>query len=102
MYKRTILLTNKEGLDEQLAIDFINKASEFESRIRVKAANGDEDANAKSIIMVTGLELENGREIELNAVGEDEIAAVDALADLIEFYSTHSNRESVQKDTAIV
>lgn len=84
MYKRTILLKNQDGLDESLAIEFTRKAIAFDAKIKVRAINANADANAKSIIMVTGLGLEQGQEIEVSAVGEDEIEAVDVLIDIIE------------------
>lgn len=83
MYKRTVILINEKGLDEQLALDIVNRAAKFESKIDIKEAGKDKAVNAKSIIRVVGLGLKQGKEIELSAIGEDEIEAIDILADLV-------------------
>lgn len=46
--------------------------------------NEDEEANAKSIVMVLSLCLVQGSEVEIRAVGSDEKEAVEALVSLIE------------------
>ena len=44
----------------------------------------EDDANAKSIVMLLSLGLGQGTEVEITAKGEDEVEAVDALVALIE------------------
>ena len=53
------------------------KAQSFKSSVRLKTANREVDA--KSILELLTLAAENGAEITVQADGEDETQAVDAL-----------------------
>ncbi len=86
MYAKRTTVINKTGLHARPASDFINKAKEFQSKIKI--ANVTEDAetkvNAKSIVAVLSLSMGKGTEVEITADGPDEQEAVDALVALID------------------
>lgn len=84
MYSRKVTVQNRTGLHARPASDFIACASKFKSRITIKRVGEEDDANAKSIVMLLSLGLGQGTEVELTAKGEDEVEAVDALVALIE------------------
>ena len=85
MYSKKVTILNKTGLHARPASEFISMASKFKSRITIKKVGGDEEdeANAKSIVMVLSLALAQGTEVEITAKGEDEAEAVDALVELV-------------------
>ncbi|MEG1391099.1 MAG: HPr family phosphocarrier protein, partial [Angelakisella sp.] len=74
---------NSTGLHARPASDFIGCASKFKSKIVIKKISDEEEANAKSIVMLLSLALGQGEEVEITAKGEDEVEAVDALVALI-------------------
>ncbi len=84
MYSRTVTVQNRTGLHARPASDFIGCASKFQSKITIKRVTEEDEANAKSIVMLLSLGLGQGTEVEITARGEDEVAAVDALVALIE------------------
>ncbi|MEG1874061.1 MAG: HPr family phosphocarrier protein [Angelakisella sp.] len=84
MYSKKVTIMNKTGLHARPASDFIGCASKFKSKIVIKKLNDEEEANAKSIVMLLSLALAQGEEVEISAKGEDEVEAVDALVALIE------------------
>ena len=84
MYSRKTSIRNKTGLHARPASDFIGCASKFKSKIVIKKLSDEEEANAKSIVMLLALGLGEGEEIEIYAKGEDEVEAVDTLIDLVD------------------
>ena len=84
MYKKRTTIKNKTGLHARPASEFIAMASKFSSRITIKKLSEDEDANAKSIVMLLALGLAMGEEVEIVAKGDDEVEAVDSLIALID------------------
>ncbi len=84
MYSKRTVIKNKTGLHARPASEFIAMASKFQSRITNKKLSEDEDANAKSIVMLLSLGLAQGEEVEIVAKGEDEVEAVDKLIALID------------------
>ncbi|HIY08072.1 MAG TPA: HPr family phosphocarrier protein [Firmicutes bacterium] len=84
MYSRKVTIQNRTGLHARPASDFIACASKFKSKITIKRVGEEDDANAKSIVMLLSLGLGQGTEVEITAKGEDEVEAVDALVALIE------------------
>ena len=84
MYSRKVTIQNRTGLHARPASDFIACASKFKSKITIKRVGEEDDANAKSIVMLLSLALAQGTEVEITAKGEDEVEAVDALVALIE------------------
>lgn len=84
MYSKKTTIQNRTGLHARPASDFIGCASKFKSKIVIKKISDDEEANAKSIVMLLSLALGQGEEVEISAKGEDEVEAVDALISLID------------------
>jgi phosphocarrier protein len=84
MYARSTTVANRTGLHARPASDFIACASKFKSKITIKRVDEDDEANAKSIVMLLSLGLGQGTEVLLTAKGEDEVEAVDTLIELID------------------
>lgn len=82
MTSKKIVIKNATGLHARPAGMFVKKASEFTSHIDVVAKG--KQVNAKSIMGIMSLGLGQGEEIEIQADGADEAAAVEALAELID------------------
>lgn len=81
MLRKKILITNKLGLHARAAAKLVHLASRFGSEIEV--IRNDHTVNGKSIMGVMMLAASKGTEIELRINGEDEIAAMAALEQLI-------------------
>ncbi|MFP3156244.1 HPr family phosphocarrier protein [Lachnospiraceae bacterium ZAX-1] len=82
MYSKTVCITNSEGLHARPAGIVVKSAKGFSSKINMK--KDDVKVNAKSIINVLSLGANKGSNILIEAEGEDEKEAVNALAGLIE------------------
>ena len=80
--ERTCLIKNKLGLHARAAALFVQLASKFVSDITVEK-NGQE-VNAKSIMGILILAAAKDTSITLKASGSDAVAAIDALAKLID------------------
>lgn len=81
MKQITTIIENPTGLHARPAKLFVNAAKQFRANIRVQ--HGAKKANAKSLISMLTLGVERGSEITIEVEGEDEEAAVAALAGLI-------------------
>lgn len=84
MIKESIEIINKLGLHARASTKFTQTASQFNSEIWVEK-NGRR-VNAKSIMGVMMLAAAQGTVIQIEASGEDEKAALDALKALINNY----------------
>lgn len=84
MIKESIEIINKLGLHARASTKFTQTASQFKSEIWVEK-NGRR-VNAKSIMGVMMLAAAQATIIQIEAIGEDEQAAVDALKALINNY----------------
>lgn len=84
MYSQTTIITNKSGLHARPLHDFVSKAKEFESSIKVKKTDGNESYNAKSIMLLLSMGISKGTEVEISAEGGDDKKAVESLIELIE------------------
>ena len=82
MIQTQILISNKLGLHARASAKFTKLAGSFKSEIHV-ARNGRR-VNAKSIMGVMMLAAGMGTEIQIEADGVDEQAAMDALRGLID------------------
>ncbi|VAV86731.1 Phosphocarrier protein, nitrogen regulation associated [hydrothermal vent metagenome] len=76
------VIVNDKGLHARAAAKFVAKASEFSSDIHV-CCNG-ERVNANSIMELLMLACHKGKEIHIEAEGEDATAALDALGAMID------------------
>lgn len=84
MYSRITTVINETGLHARPASDFMRAAMKFRSNIQIGPAGGTPRVNAKSILMILGLGIRKGAEVEISAEGEDQKEAVDSLVELIE------------------
>jgi phosphotransferase system HPr (HPr) family protein len=83
----SLLLTvnHPVGLHARPAARFVQAASAYKSRITVANATKNSDpVDAKSILMVLTLGVHQGYEIVIQAEGEDENEAIEALKALVE------------------
>jgi len=79
---REVRICNPLGLHARAAARFVHTASRFRSRVTV-SRNG-RSMDGKSILGILLLAAAQGAQLRLVAEGEDEVAAVDALAALVE------------------
>ena len=82
MTAREVRICNPLGLHARAAARFVHTASRFRSRVTV-SRNG-RSMDGKSILGILLLAAAQGAQLRLVAEGEDEVAAVDALAALVE------------------
>ncbi len=82
MITRGVTISNSVGLHARPATFFVQKANCFKSSIWVE--KDDCRVNAKSLLGVLSLGISKGTEITLIADGQDESAAIEGLADLVE------------------
>jgi len=81
-----VTITHSSGLHARPAALFVRTAAGFQSSIRVRNLSRDaaHEVDAKSILSVMTLGVEQGHEISIRAEGPDEAAAVDVLRALVE------------------
>ena len=73
------------GLHARPAALFVKKASQYGSRISVRNVSADSAwADAKSILSILTLGVEQGHTIEIRADGEDEGQALEGLSTLVQ------------------
>jgi phosphocarrier protein len=88
MYAKKTLIINKTGLHARPGTAFVREAKKFVSKIVVAKLDDQgkaiQSGDAKSLVKVMSMLLGKGTHIEISAEGEDESAAVDALAALID------------------
>jgi len=82
MVERTVIIGSKSGLHARPAGIFVQNTKGFQCSITL-SKNGKQ-VNAKSILSVLTLGVEQGDRVVLHAEGEDAQAAVDKLATLLE------------------
>ena len=82
-----VIVNNKVGLHARPAALFVQAAAKFKSDIKVSCQDQNDKklrtANAKSILSILTLGVFQGTEITIQAAGEDEESAVNALNDLV-------------------
>ena len=80
-----LTVKNDHGLHLRPAADFVRLAARYRSQIRVVnlTRGGSRQANARSLLEVTALGIDQGHSIRLSAAGEDADEAVKALSELI-------------------
>ncbi|MBE6660005.1 MAG: HPr family phosphocarrier protein [Ruminococcaceae bacterium] len=81
MISREVVIVNSSGLHARPATFFIQKANSFKSTIWVE--KDDRRVSAKSLLGVLSLGIAKGMSITLIADGQDEVAALDGLEQLI-------------------
>jgi phosphotransferase system HPr (HPr) family protein len=79
---REVRIRNPLGLHARAAARFVHTASRFRSRVTV--SRNAKSMDGKSILGILLLAASQGAVLRVAAEGEDEAAAVDALATLVE------------------
>ncbi len=82
MIRRVVTIRNRLGLHARAAARFVHTANRFRSRV-VVSRNG-KIMDGKSILGILLLAASQGSQLEVGAEGDDEEAAVAALAELVE------------------
>ena len=82
MIQREVLVRNRLGLHARAAARFVHAANAFRSRVTVSRDGRTMDG--KSILGILLLAASQGTALELGADGEDEAAALEALAALVD------------------
>ncbi len=82
MVSKTVVFQCDEALQMKAVAVLIQKASAFRSSIYLSRSG--RRANAKSLLGVMSLGIENAAEIEITADGEDQEAALDSLVSYLE------------------
>jgi phosphocarrier protein HPr len=80
--QREVTVNHPEGLHARPASDFVEAAIRYKSRIEVLAQS--RKANAKSILSLLKLGIEQGQSVILEAEGPDAEFAITELAQLLE------------------
>lgn len=81
MFTKEVIIESSSGLDSKFAAMLIQKASRFKSSIWIEKE--ERKANAKSLLGVLSLRIEEGSKIRILAEGEDEEVAVNELNDYL-------------------
>lgn len=81
MTRREVRITNRLGLHARAAARFVHAANRFKARVTLTRDGRTMDG--KSILGILLLAAARGAELVVAAEGEDEAAAVEALAGLI-------------------
>jgi phosphocarrier protein HPr len=80
--ERTLRIKNKLGLHARAAVKFVNTANRFMADVRVVKDGSAIDG--KSILGILTLAATQGTDIVIRLTGEDETAAAQSLAELID------------------
>ena len=81
MILREVVIRNRLGMHARAAARFVHTASQFRARVTVR--RHDRVMDGKSILGILLLAAAQGTHLELGAEGDDEGAAIDALASLV-------------------
>lgn len=81
MIKKPIVLELKEGLDARPIALLVQEANQYASSVYIEVAN--KRINAKSIMGMMSLSLNNGEEITVVAEGTDEEAAINGVENFL-------------------
>ena len=84
MQERTVTITNRLGLHARAAARLVRRATQYTSAIELIRPDTNQTADGKSILSVLLLAATQGTELTIRAAGEDELMAVNGLADLID------------------
>lgn len=89
MVERTVTVVPEAGLHARPASKFVETANQFDCDIRI-GTGGDDPVDARSMLGVSSLGVENGEDVRLIAEGDDAEDALDALETVL---STPENDE---------
>ncbi len=82
MTNAEVILNNATGLHARPASDFVQKASKFKAEVKI--IKDGRKFNAKSIMSILSMGAGQGTKLVIEAEGEDEQEAVNALKELID------------------
>jgi len=82
MFEGKVIVKNKIGLHARPAAKVVSEGNKFKSHMTIK--KGEKVVNMKSLLGVLSVGAMCGDEITVQAEGEDEVAAVEAVVKLIE------------------
>ena len=83
MVKKKIQIKNENGIHMRPSMIIIDEAAKYDSEIIILRHKTGDEADAKSIMQMTMLAIEDGEDITISAEGKDEEDAVKNLVDLI-------------------
>ena len=82
---KEIVVSNQMGLHARPAMQFVDAANQFASRVTVYRGGDDPiEADGKSVMQMIILAATEGTQMRIEADGDDADAAVKALAELFE------------------
>ncbi len=81
MIKKSMVIALKGGLEARPIAELVQVASKYDSRIYIEL--GTKRVNAKSIMGMMSLELDNGDTMTVSAEGTDEEAAIREIEEFI-------------------
>jgi phosphocarrier protein HPr len=84
MHQTTVTISNRLGLHARAAARLVRRAALFNSRIELLREDTGQFADGKSILSVLLLAAGFGTTLILRAYGEDEVRAIEAIAELVE------------------
>lgn len=85
MTSKTTTVVNPTGLHARPAATLATEAGAFGSKVQIRNVSKDSEfKDATSMLSIMMLGIAQGNEVEISAEGDDEVAAVDALIDLID------------------
>jgi phosphocarrier protein HPr len=82
MTSRPVMVTNQLGMNARAAAKFVHVATRFQAHVKV--ARDTREVDGKSIMGILLLAAARGCTITISADGDDERAAVDTLAALVQ------------------
>lgn len=82
MIRKSITIALKDGLEARPIAELVQVASKYDSRIYIEL--GTKRVNAKSIMGMMSLELDNGDEMTVSAEGKDEEEAIQDIESYLE------------------
>lgn len=82
MITRMVKFNCEEALQMKVVAVLIQKASTFRSNIWL--SSGERRANAKSLLGVMSLGIENAKDLQVSAEGSDEAEALEAISAYLE------------------
>lgn len=81
MVEREVEIVNRLGLHARAAAKLVHEAGRFASHVTLGV--GREEVNAKSILGLLLMAATQGSQVRIRCQGEDEAAALEAVAELI-------------------
>lgn len=83
MQAARVTLINPLGLHARAAAKIVKLAAQFDCDVVIERPNRDRRADARSILAILELGAKEGTKLLIETNGNDEIAAVEAISDLI-------------------